>query len=82
MLTESAQDQVWLDPGVEETEDRYPEFSKKGEHRKYANIQLNEDVYQEHIHINSFTVSLSNHNCFGFQTMRRYCTSKMPLGMR
>ena len=49
MLTESAQDQVWLDPGVEETEDRYPEFSKKGEHRKYANIQLNEDVCQEHI---------------------------------
>ena len=41
MLTESAQDQVWLDPEVEQTEDRYPELSKKGEHSKYANIQLN-----------------------------------------
>ena len=41
MLTEVAQDQVWLDPGVEQTEDRYPELSKKGEHSKYANIQLN-----------------------------------------
>ena len=38
ILTEVAQDQVWLDPDVEQTEVRYPGFSKKGEHSKYANI--------------------------------------------
>ena len=41
MLTEVAQDQVWLDPDVEQTENRYPELSKKGEHGNYANITLN-----------------------------------------
>ena len=25
---------MWLDPDVEQTEDRYPELSKKGEHSK------------------------------------------------
>ena len=57
MLTEVTQDQVWLDPGVEQTEDRYPELSKKGEHiskmqtQTFNSIKLSSPVRNIFIHL-------------------------------
>ena len=57
MLTEVAQDQVWLDPDVEQTEDRYPELSKKGEHiskmqtQTFNSIKLSSPVRNIFIHL-------------------------------
>ena len=57
ILTEVAQDQVWLDPDVEQTEDRYPELSKKGEHiskmqtQTFNSIKLSSPVRNIFIHL-------------------------------
>ena len=57
MLTEVTQDQVWLDPDVEQTEDRYPELSKKGEHSKMQTFNSIK-VYVRNLFIHLLSVCL------------------------